>query len=409
MHCHTAEHSACSRVSAAELVQRNFEKGLQGTVLTDHHYLWPQEEILHLRAKLKVPDDYLILSGQEITTPDLGDVLVYGADIAFERGTPLAAIRERCPGASLVWAHPYRNGNIPQRDKLLDPLIDGVEILNSNHTVTESTRGIRDWHRYKFTAIAGTDTHSSSYAGTYPSFFDHPVSTMEELSREIKAGRCRPFFKEIPRAGTTSAKITEVSIGTEGEGITRERYIIKSLKNILAWSSAARTSHIMGELARRGFESGRFRIPRPVGRDEESLTVVEQGIQGTTLYDSLLHAASVEAAHYLGLTAEWLARLHNLGLQITPPEEFLRDEPNRLERYLSAFHRMRHPHTRKAEEIMNTVLETEAALFCRHPERMVQGHGDFHPKNILIGKDAADDPSSLFVAAVDFGSSYSMP
>lgn len=39
MHCHTAEHSACSQVSAAEIVQHNFDIGLHGTVLTDHHYL----------------------------------------------------------------------------------------------------------------------------------------------------------------------------------------------------------------------------------------------------------------------------------------------------------------------------------------------------------------------------------
>ena len=61
MHCHTAEHSGCSHVSAADVVQRNFEIGLQGTVLTDHHYLWPPEEIEELRRKIKVPDYYLIL------------------------------------------------------------------------------------------------------------------------------------------------------------------------------------------------------------------------------------------------------------------------------------------------------------------------------------------------------------
>ncbi len=85
MHCHTAEHSACSHVNAAELVQHNFNIDLQGTVITDHHYLWPQEEIDELRRKLKVPDYYLILSGQEVATPELGDVLIYGADVSIEK------------------------------------------------------------------------------------------------------------------------------------------------------------------------------------------------------------------------------------------------------------------------------------------------------------------------------------
>ena len=68
MHCHTAEHSGCSQVAAAEVVQHNFNIGLHGTVLTDHHYLWTPEEIEELRGRLKVPDYYLILSGQEVMT-----------------------------------------------------------------------------------------------------------------------------------------------------------------------------------------------------------------------------------------------------------------------------------------------------------------------------------------------------
>lgn len=69
MHYHTAEHSGCSTVSAAEIAQQNFNMGLQGTVFTDHHYLWPPDEIKELRRGLKVPDYYLLLSGQEVTTP----------------------------------------------------------------------------------------------------------------------------------------------------------------------------------------------------------------------------------------------------------------------------------------------------------------------------------------------------
>ena len=109
MHCHTAVHSACSHVSAADLVQHNFDIDLQGTILTDHHYLWPQEEIEELRRKLKVPNHYLILSGQEVTTPELGDVLVYGADASIEKGTSLENIRRRFPDAAIIWAHPYRD------------------------------------------------------------------------------------------------------------------------------------------------------------------------------------------------------------------------------------------------------------------------------------------------------------
>src|SRR5512135_480075 len=117
MHCHTAEHSGCSTVSAADVVQRNFDMGLQGTVLTDHHYLWPPGEIAELRRRLKVPDYYLVLSGQEVFTPELGDVLVYGADVSIEKGTSLKSIRKTFPSAAIIWAHPYRDEHIPPPDK----------------------------------------------------------------------------------------------------------------------------------------------------------------------------------------------------------------------------------------------------------------------------------------------------
>jgi len=115
MHCHTAEHSECSHVSAADMVQHNFDIDLQGTVLTDHHYLWLPKEIEELRRSLKVPDYYLILSGQEVTTPELGDVLVYGADVSIEKGTSLEDMRKHFPDAAIIWAHPYRHENIPPR------------------------------------------------------------------------------------------------------------------------------------------------------------------------------------------------------------------------------------------------------------------------------------------------------
>ncbi len=408
MHCHTAEHSGCSHVSAADVAQRNFELGLQGTVLTDHHYLWPPEEIKELRSKMKVPDYYLILSGQEVNTPELGDVLVYGADVSFEKGSSLEAIRRHFPSAAIIWAHPYRNEKIPLRDHLFHPLIDGIEIFSSNHTVAESNRGLRDWHKFKFTATAGTDTHALSYAGLYPTIFDHPVTTETELAYEIRAGRCRPFFKEIPRSGSSTTQVTEITIGTGQQGDRGERYVIKKHGDFDSWHSAARKAQVMEVIRGHGFDKGRFRIPKPLANDQDSLTTIEEGLRGKTLFDKLVEAEPREARGCLEMAAEWLARLHNCRLQIAPPEEFFSDERHRLRRYLSAFYKTGNHHTRKAQEIMDRVIEAETVLYGGHPEKLIQGHGDYHPKNIFIGQDS-EDPLSRFVAAIDFGSSYTMP
>lgn len=409
MHCHTAEHSQCSKVGAAELAQRNFEAGLQGMVLTDHHYLWTRDEIVQLRRKIEVPDHFLILAGQEVRTPERGDVLVYGADMSIASGTSLGEIARRFPRAALVWAHPYRGEKRPAVAGFVDPHLAGVEIFSSNHSVTESHRALRDWHRHKFTAIAGTDTHAPSYAALYPTVFDHPVATIEEMAEEIRAGRCRPYFSEIPRAGATDTLVTELTIGPRTRHTLTGKYIIKVQRSPKAWKTAARSSEIMEEIAGYGFQEGRFRIPKSYGLDEESLAVIEEGIEGRNLFDSIKDAPADKAREYLQLAAKWLARLHNYRIRITPPEAFFADEYGRLEKYLSAFYKVKHPHTRRAQEIMDTVLNLEKVLYQDHPAEMVQGHGDFHPKNIFIGEDDCAEESCTYIAAIDFDSSYTMP
>jgi predicted metal-dependent phosphoesterase TrpH/aminoglycoside phosphotransferase (APT) family kinase protein len=408
MHSHTAEHSSCSAVAAEELLRRVHAKGLQGIVLTDHHHLWPESELAALKRRSEVPDHFLVLSGQELHCAELGDILVYGADRTIPRGSRLAEVRAEFPEAALVWAHPYRGGRDPDPADLRHPLLDGVEIFNSNHTARGNSRGLRDWHRYRFTAIGGTDTHGASYAGTYPTLFDHPVRDMVELAAEIRAGRCRPFLKEIPRAGA-NALVTEVAIGTKGTDEVRERFIIRTLPTPFKWRSADRAFRIIGEIAAHGFDSGPFRVPRPIDEDPASLTLIEQGVRGKSLHDRLLTSSTEDCRLFIGLAAQWLARLHECRLRITPVEEFLQREEQRLQRYLERFTDIGHRHARKAGAIREAVMDHERRLVEERPGSCIQGHGDYHLKNILIGQDSMDRRDTLYVAAIDFESSHCMP
>jgi hypothetical protein len=408
MHSHTAEYSSCSAVAAVDLLRRVHAKGLQGIVLTDHHHLWPESELAELKRKSEVPDYFLVLSGQELHCAELGDILIYGAERTFPRGTSLTDVRAGFPGAALVWAHPYRGGRDPSPDDLRHPLLDGVEIFNSNHTARGNSRGLQDWHRYRFTAIGGTDTHGASYAGTYPTLFDHPVRNMVELAAEIRAGRCRPFLKEIPRAGA-NALVTEVAIGTKGADEVRERLIIRTLPSAVKWKSADRAFRIIGEIAARGFDHGPFRVPRPIDADPDSFTLIEQGVRGRSLYDRLLTSSHEDCRLFLRLAAQWLARLHECRLRITPVEEFLQREEMRLGRYHDRFADIHHRHARKAGAVRDAVMEHERRLVEERPGSCVQGHGDYHLKNILIGQDSMDRRETLFVAAIDFESSHCMP
>ena len=408
MHCHTAEHSSCSAVPAVELVRQVHAKGLQGIVLTDHHFLWSPAELAVLRREAGVPDHFRILSGQELSSADLGDVLVYGAGESLPKGTSLAEVRTRFPAAALVWAHPYRGNREPDLARLETLGLDGVEIFNSNHTVRGNSRGLRDWHRLRFTATAGTDTHGANYAGLYPTMFDHPVASIDELAAEIRAGRCRPFLKEIPRSGA-HALVTEVTIGTKGQDEQRERFIVRELESAPRWQSAERAFHILQALVERGFDTGLFRVPRPIDEDQAGMILIEQGVRGKSLFDKLTTSAPEDWHEYVELAARWLARLHGLRLALTPATEFTLREEQRLARYQKRFSAIDHPHARKATEIGERVLAEERALLAAGPELLVQGHGDYHPKNIFIGQDSQENRSTLFVAAIDFESSLLVP
>lgn len=408
MHSHTAEHSRCSSIPASELVRQAFAKGLQGIVFTDHHYLWSDEELLQTRCSSAVPDHFLILSGQEVATPEVGDVIVYGAGRLFSRRTSLGVIREASPEAALIWAHPYRKGRRPDDAALLLPLLDAVEIFSSNHSVRENSQGLRDWHRLRFTAIGGTDTHGNGYAGLYPTHFDHQVDNITELAAEIRKGRCRPFLKEIPRSGAGSL-VTEVTIGAKGLDEVRERIIIRDITSRHKWDVADRAFHIEEQLSRQGFASGPYRVPLPIDQDHDSMTLIEQGIRGKSLFDKILSASREDGLHYVRLAAQWLAKLHACRLTLTPADEFLAREPDRLGKYLERFTAINHRHARRAEEILCAIQKEEVRRYAGNPEYLVQGHGDFHPKNILIGQDIQENRDTLFVAAIDFESSLRLP
>ncbi|AMV71642.1 phosphotransferase [Desulfuromonas sp. DDH964] len=408
MHCHSLEHSPCSHVSATELVRRCFAKGLQGMVLTDHHYLWPEAELRDLRRAARVPDHFLIFSAQETRTADFGDVLVYGAESTLPRDLPLAGLRQAAAQAALVWAHPYRKGEQPTDENLCHAAWNGIEIFNSNHSVRGNSRGLRDWHRLRFTAIAGTDTHGGSYAGLYPTLFDHPVTTITELTRELRAGRCRPFYKEIPRAGSKN-RVTEVTFGAKGEDEIRERIIIRNLDTPFKWQSAERAHRIMEALASHGFSGGTYRVPAAIDADREDHTLIQEGLRGKLLFDRLKAAPAEDGRHYLQMAAKWLARLHNCRLVLTPPGEFLQREAQRLARYLDRFQSIGHPFSTRAKGLHDLLLHREEGLLRGSEDDLVQGHGDYHPKNIIIGQDLQEDRNTLFVAAVDFESSLCLP
>ena len=143
--------------------------------------------------------------------------------------------------------------------------------------------------------------------------------------------------------------------------------------------------------------------------EPETRTIIEEGLRGRSLYDRLKRGSPPGGGAHLDMAARWLARLHSLRLRVTPPDEFLRDEKRRLARYVTSFSKIGHPLAETAGAAASEVLAREGRIVADAPEALVQCHGDYHPKNILIGRDRADDETTRFASAIDFESSYVAP
>lgn len=400
MHAHTTRHSACSHIDPVEVIHQAVRKGLQGIILTEHHYLWTDDEIALLRRQSGAEEHFVILAAQEVDT-DIGHVLVYGADQSIEVKIRLDELRSLYPDAALVWAHPLRSGRIPDEKKLMDTRLDAVEIFSSNHTQMENYHGLRLWHRYKFTAISGSDTHAVETAGILPSQFDHPVLTVDDVAKEIKAGRCRPFYKEIPRAGSTIL-VQEIIFGTKGDDESRSRIILKTAGRPGNWNSIKRSSEITKQVHERGFDQGTFRVPRTLDINEDEMVVVEEGQRGKSLFDLLRNVNHSTGEQYLSLAARWLARLHKKRIWPEETRDSAIREKKRLSSYLNAFSSTSSLYTNEVQRLIDAVEDFEEGLLSSLTDSFVLVHGDYHPKNIIIGQDRQHDMSTLFISVIDF-------
>ncbi|MCX5687125.1 MAG: phosphotransferase [Candidatus Omnitrophica bacterium] len=407
MHCHTSKYSKCSQIAPVNLVKQVKKKELQGVVITEHHYLWGEDEIKALRVEAELDENFLIMAGQEVET-DIGHVLVLGADRTIEGEISLKDLRELFPGAGLVWAHPFRNGSIPGEQKLLNSMLDAIEIFSMNQTLKENYLGLKAWHEYKFTAVSGSDAHAEDMAGVYPAQFDHPILTIEDLVTEIKKSRCRPFFKEILRSGTNIV-VTEVTIGTKGEDESRNRIILKNITDDKKWDAVKFSSNITAFLYKNGFAENQFRVPGIIEVNEKEKLIIEVGQRGKNLFDLLAHVDKSIGMNYFKLTAQWLARFHNKAIRQGEAEGVMVKERKRFDSYLNAFVGTKSPYLRQIEPIINLIKNKEEEIYLKRKDSFILNHGDYHPKNIIIGQDRQQDITTLFISVIDFGNAILFP
>ena len=407
IHAHTSRYSKCSTAGPVQTVRHAFRKGMQGIILTEHHFLWPREDIDLLRIQSEVPESFLIMSGQEVAT-DIGHVLVYGAPRTIEKKIPLRTLRKLFPEAALVWAHPFRSGSAPSRKRLLDRSLDAVEIFNLNQSAKENYTGLKLWHEYKFTAVAGSDTHAEGDTGVFSTQLTHPVSDIKGFAGEIRRGRCLPFVKEIPKAGT-HVILTEITMGTKGADERRTRLITRHFYDEKKWKTATESLRIREFLFHHGFGSGKYRVPKTVDVDEPGQLIIEEGQRGDNLFDTIGYVSPVIGIKYFYMSAEWLAKLHGLKFKAGRAEDTFRREEKRFVSYRRTFSSTNSPYEDDIAAFIDRVRDEEGRIFSDGRETLVRCHGDYHPKNIIIGQDRARDINTLFISVIDFDSSVLMP
>ena len=210
IHTHTYPTSDDSSLSPEQLIEEARRIGIDGLCITDHDRFWSPQEV----NDLSKAHDFLVLPGCEVTTEE-GHMLVYGLS-EYVFGMHRAAFVRRLvdeAGGVIVVAHPYRRTYREQADtgrgaydEMLDrachntvfPLADAVEVLNGRGSEQENAFSHEIAKRFEMRGTGASDAHRLEDLGTFGTEFQRPVRCLEDLIRELRAGRFRPMVLNAP-------------------------------------------------------------------------------------------------------------------------------------------------------------------------------------------------------------------
>ena len=188
LHMHTRRHSPDSVTNPFNLLARARAAGLDGVVITEHDYLWADDELEELRA---AAPGLVVLAGLEVTGRG-GDVLVYGVRDAapLPRGIgwgELCAEVHRQGGVAVA-AHPYRWGQ--PFDKVVadaGAALDGIEVMSNNmdEDLRRQAQALLA-RRPEYAQLGNSDSHDPSTVGCCYTDFDAVIRTNADLVAAIR-------------------------------------------------------------------------------------------------------------------------------------------------------------------------------------------------------------------------------
>ena len=195
LHVHTRLYSPCSFIDPAELVRQAIRVGLDGLVITEHHYQWREDEIASLLEHARAPD-FALLAGFEYAS-SRGDILIYGLSASeaagFKPGMPPgeAVRRAHDLGGVCIGAHPTR-ASMGFDDTLRALPLDALEVSSMNLRLCEQKLAMELAAELDFRPVASSDAHQINNVGCYATEFDDPICSMENLQEAFRHGKFRP-------------------------------------------------------------------------------------------------------------------------------------------------------------------------------------------------------------------------
>lgn len=194
---------------AKALVRMRESYSIDGFVLMEHRIFVNDYDFNALAQDYGI----VILNGAEAETT-WGHLLVYGVterlmnecpfDLKLDP-VPLAEAVHRTGGLA-VPAHPFR-AFVSMGPRCVDlPEVRALETLNGSNSEDENRFAQAYAKKCGLAQTGGSDAHFIKELGAALTEFDNPISDMQDLVREIKAGRCRPITLEQARIEEVQAR-----------------------------------------------------------------------------------------------------------------------------------------------------------------------------------------------------------
>lgn len=217
-HCHSKETSACSSLTAENIVELYLANGYDGVFITDHFlngnttvhrklqnasYEQKIEAFCEgfFQVKKLAGDRLKIFFGLEYSY--LGsDMLIYGWSPKQLKGLErilsmrMSSLPDFCreTGALAIQAHPFREAHYIDHIRLY-PTAEGVEIFNATNGDLCNNLGKFYANSYKKIVIGGSDCHHIGQETLSGVAFEEKINSEQEFITALRQGKGKIFKK----------------------------------------------------------------------------------------------------------------------------------------------------------------------------------------------------------------------